>query len=187
MSRLRPVWLLIICAAAALGGLFATMLMASAGLGSPVLPRTSLITLLGIAAIILTLGLLVYRDQRQIARAAEQGLRAPRAPRRLHPLQAVRVVAAGQAGAYAGALIAGWHAGVLMDLMPSVSLTAPTVISSLLMITGGAIWVIIGFVVELLCRIPPDENSPEGDRAKSRGPRRSTGPIPEEGYARGTH
>ncbi|GAA1141942.1 hypothetical protein GCM10009672_10560 [Nesterenkonia lutea] len=158
--------------------------MVSEGLGSPVLPRTSLITLLGIAAILLTLGLLVWRDQRQIAAAAEKGHRTSR---RLHPLQAVRVVAAGQAGAYAGALIAGWHAGILMDLVPAASLTAPTVNSSLLMITGGVIWVIIGFIVELLCRIPPDENPPGDDEAKRGQPRRSTGPIPEEGYARGTH
>lgn len=187
MSRLRPLWLLIIAGAAALGGLLVTALMATAGFGSPVLPRTSLITLLGIALIILTLGLLVYRDQRRIAQAAEQGLRAPRTPRRMHPLQAVRVVAAGQAGAYAGALIAGWHLGVLLDLMPAASLTAPTVISSLMMITGGAIWVIIGFVVELLCRIPPDENPPGGRQTNRREARRNTGPIPEEGYARGTH
>jgi len=180
MSRLRPLWLLIIVASAALAGFIATVIMAGQGFGSPVLPRTSLITLLGIAAILLTLGLLVWRDQRRITAAAQKGERSPRS---LHPLQAVRVVAAGQAGAYAGALIAGWHAGILIDLIPAAALSAPNVNSSLLMITGGVIWVIIGFVVELLCRVPPDEN-PKDQR---REPRRNTGPIPEEGYARGTH
>ena len=96
----------------------------------------------------------------------------------------MRVLTAGQAGAYAGALIAGWHAGILGDLVPAAALTAPNVNSSLLMITGGVIWVIIGFVVELLCRIPPDENPPGEQRRRE--PERRTGPIPEEGYARGT-
>ncbi|MCH8561021.1 DUF3180 domain-containing protein [Nesterenkonia sp. LB17] len=182
MSRLSVLRLLIIGAVAALVGFITTVYLSAHGMGSPVLPRTSLVTLLGIALIVLTLGLMVWRDQRRIATAAAKGRRSQRS---LHPLHAVRVLTAGQAGAYAGALIAGWHAGILGDLVPAAALTAPNVNSSLLMITGGTIWVIIGFVVELLCRIPPDENPPgEGRR---REPERNTGPIPEEGYARGTH
>lgn len=182
MSRLSALRLLLIAALAALAGFITTVWMSAQGMGSPVLPRTSLVTVLGIALIVLTLGLLVWRDQRRIARAAAQGRRRQRS---LHPLHAVRVLTAGQAGAYAGALIAGWHAGILGDLVPAAALTAPNVNSSLLMITGGVIWVIIGFVVELLCRVPPDEN-PTGQQR--RGPsRRDTGQIPEEGYARGTH
>ena len=182
MSRLSVLRLLLIAALAALAGFVTTVSMSSHGMGSPVLPRTSLVTLLGIAMVVLTLGLLVWRDQRRIATAAKEGRRSQRS---LHPLHAVRVLTAGQAGAYAGALIAGWHAGILGDLVPAAALTAPNVNSSLLMITGGVIWVIIGFVVELLCRIPPDENPPGGGRG--RAPERNTGPIPEEGYARGTH
>lgn len=182
MSRLSAVRLLIIAVLAAVAGFITTVSMSGQGMGSPVLPRTSLVTLLGIALIVLTLGLLVWRDQRRIAAAAAKGRRIERS---LHPLHAVRVVTAGQAGAYAGALIAGWHAGILGDLVPAAALSAPNVNSSLLMITGGVIWVIIGFVVELLCRIPPDENPP-GERRR-REPERHTGPLPEEGYARGTH
>ncbi|TDS87690.1 DUF3180 domain-containing protein [Nesterenkonia aurantiaca] len=187
MSRLSALRLLIIAAHSALVGFITTVYMSAQGMGSPVLPRTSLVTLLGIALIVLTLGLLVWRDQRRIASAAAKGRRGQRS---LHPLHAVRVLTAGQAGAYAGALIAGWHAGILGDLVPAAALSAPNVNSSLLMITGGMIWVIIGFVVELLCRIPPDENptdeNPLGERHRGK-PERNTGPIPEEGYARGTH
>ncbi len=198
MNRLRPVWLLIISASAALLGLLATALMVSRGFGSPGLPASSAITLAGVGIVVLALGIIVWRDQRQIQeaarrrKAAEQGgssSPAPRAsgsPRRLHPLQAVRVVAAGQACAYAGALIAGWHAGVLLHLAPAAGLSAPNAGSSLVMIIGGLIWVIIGVVVEQLCRIPPEDGGAAGHGdgyAYDDGEPPSH--RPEEGYARG--
>ncbi|GAA1453311.1 DUF3180 domain-containing protein [Nesterenkonia lacusekhoensis] len=203
MNRLRPGWLLIISASAALLGFCATAIMLSHGYGSPVLPMSSSITLAGIGAVIVVLGILVWRDQRHITEARrrrdekrrreEQGLPGPSEPpasgaakpRRLHPLQAVRVVAAAQACGYAGALIAGWHGGVLIDLGPAAGLSAPNASSSLVMIIGGLIWVIIGFVVEQLCRIPPDEGGSAGptDGYTEGGP---PSHRPEEGYARGT-
>ena len=204
MNRLRPGWLLMISASAALLGLCATVFMLSQGYGSPVLPMSSAVTLAGIGAVVLLLGLLVWRDQRHITQARrrrdeqrrlrEQGLRGsgeqpasgPAKPRRLHPLQAVRVVAAAQACGYAGALIAGWHAGVLVDLGPAAGLSAPNAGSSLMMIIGGLIWVIIGFVVEQLCRIPPDEDGSAGPGdGYSYGEGGPPAQRPEEGYARG--
>lgn len=198
MNRLRPGWLLIISASAALLGFLATVLMVGRGHGSPVLPASSAITLAGIGIVVLVLGIIVWRDQRRIEeaarqrKAAEQGGKPASAgrgkPRRLHPLQAVRVVAAGQACAYAGALIAGWHAGVLIDLAPATGLSAPNASSSLVMIIGGLIWVIIGFVVEQLCRIPPDDGGAAGHRNGYAYGEDDEAPShrPEEGYARGT-
>lgn len=173
MSQLRPIWLLIILVAASLAGFLATISMAAAGYSSPVLPMSSAITLSAVGLIVLSLGIVVWRDQRAIRQADQQnrdrarrGDRRGRSPsrtgspgkgRRLHPLQAVRVVAAGQACAYAGALIAGWHAGIILDLAPSAGMSTPNVSSSLVMMIGGLVWVIIGFVVEGLCRLPPDQ------------------------------
>ena len=172
MSRLHPVWLLIISAGAALLGYLATVGMISAGHGSPVLPMSSAVTLVGVGLIVLALGILVWWDQRRLLKAADESRRRSRAgqppsysapARRLHPLQAARVVAAGQACAYAGALIAGWHGGVLLHLAPAAGAGTPNVTSSLVMMSGGLIWVIIGFVVETLCRIPPDNAAPPQD------------------------
>ncbi|WP_022873361.1 DUF3180 domain-containing protein [Nesterenkonia alba] len=162
--RLQPLWLLLICAGAVLAGYLATVLMVAAGYSSPVLPMSSAITLAAIGLIILVLGILVWADQRRLQRADDTARREHTTPvrptRRLHPLQAVRVVAAGQACAYAGTIIAGWHGGVLLDLGPAAGMTAPNATSSLVMVIGGLIWVIIGFVVETLCRIPPEDGTP---------------------------
>ncbi|WP_150461894.1 DUF3180 domain-containing protein [Nesterenkonia ebinurensis] len=164
MTQLRPLWLLIIAAGAALAGYLATLAMRNAGYSSPVLPLSSVITLVAVGLIVLALGLVVWWDQRRLEGGADQeGRRRRSSPdqsgRRLHPLQAVRVVAAGQACAYAGALIAGWHAGVLLDLGPAAGIGTPNVTAALTVVIGGMLWVIIGFVVETLCRIPPDRGS----------------------------
>lgn len=151
MSQLRPVWLLLIGTSAALACYLATVLMVRAGYTSPVLPLSSGVTLAAVGLIVLILGLVVWRDQRRLAE------KTPARGRRMHPLQAARVVAAGQACAYAGALIAGWHAGVLMDLAPAAGAGTPNVTAAIVMVTGGMLWVLIGFIVEQLCRVPPDQ------------------------------
>ncbi|TLP72753.1 DUF3180 domain-containing protein [Nesterenkonia sphaerica] len=159
MTQLRPLWLLVIALGAALAGYLATVAMSAGGFSSPVLPLSSAVTLGAIGGIVLILGLIVWRDQRRIEQAADEARREKprsRPARRIHPLQAVRVVAAGQACAYAGALIAGWHAGVLIDLAPAAGAGTPNVTSALVVVIGGLIWVITGFVVETLGKLPPD-------------------------------
>lgn len=172
MTQMRPLWLLIIVTSAALAGYLGAVVMGSAGYSSPVLPVSSVITLSAVGLVVLGLGLVVWWDQRRIQDAAEKSRTADRRStpqsqksrpgRRLHPLQAARVVAAGQACAYAGALISGWHTGVLIDLAPLTGVGTPNVTAALAVVIGGLLWVIIGFVVETLCRIPPDKG--EGPR-----------------------
>lgn len=214
MNPLRLAWLAIISASAALLGFLATVLMLSRGYGSPVLPSSSAVTLLAVGMLVLALGILVWWDKRRLEQDADRNSRenrerkdddgtargsADRGPadpyyrrpaRRLHPLDAVRVVAAGQACAYAGSLIAGWHAGVLLDLAPAAGMAAPNANSSLVMIIGGLVWVIIGFVVEQLCRLPPDRGGTSAAQSagedlpdQEHGPLEE-GPNGEEGYAR---
>ncbi|WP_300345295.1 DUF3180 domain-containing protein [Nesterenkonia sp.] len=183
MSQLRPVWLLIILLCAAAGGYAATGVMASAGYSSPGLPLSSVITLAAVGLIVLTLGLVVWWDQRRLQQAADRARReqspAVRPARRLHPLQAVRVVAAGQACAYAGALLAGWHGGLVLSIAPAAGVTTPNVISALSVMIGATVWVIIGFVVESLCRLPPDQGAePPEDGAEG------LDEEPGAGYAR---
>ncbi|GAB3190182.1 DUF3180 domain-containing protein [Nesterenkonia suensis] len=198
MTRLLPMWLLIIAASAALTGFLVTVLMVSNGYGSPVLAPISLITLSGVGLVVLGLGIVVWWDQRRVEKNADQARRdadrtnrsaedgqpprrGPRPSRRLHPLEAARVVVAAQACGYAGAVIAGWHGGVLMDLGPTAGLAAPNAQAALLMIIGGLVWVVIGFVVEQLCRLPPDRGD---DGAERRSPYRDFGQEP--GAAGGT-
>lgn len=171
MTRLRPMWLMIIAGSSALAGLVTTVIMVANGFGSPVLPPASTVTLVGIGCVVLGLGTVVWWDLRRLEKDADDADRAGRgtsrdarrrrAGRRIHPLEAARVVVAGQACGYAGAVIAGWHAGVLIDLGPAAGMAAPNVNAALLMIIGGLAWVIIGFVVEQLCRLPPDRGDGE--------------------------
>ena len=76
MSRLHPVWLLIISAGAALLGYLATVGMISAGHGSPVLPMSSAVTLVGVGLIVLAL-VLSLRLARTRTRAAAGEAQAP--------------------------------------------------------------------------------------------------------------
>ncbi|GAA1177393.1 DUF3180 family protein [Nesterenkonia xinjiangensis] len=200
MTRLQPMWLLIIAAGSALVGFLATVLMVSNGYGSPVLTPVSLITLGGVGLVVLGLGIVVWVDQRRLESDADQARRdadtterpaadrqprrrGPRPGRRLHPLEAARVVVAAQACGYAGAVIAGWHGGALIDLAPAAGLAAPNASAALLMIIGGLAWVIIGFVVEHLCRLPPNRGG-DGGRETRGGTYRDFGPEP--GAASGT-
>lgn len=187
MSRLRPLWLLLILLAAGVAGMIATIALTAAGLSSPVLPGSSIVTLAAVALIILCLGLVVWRDQRRLMesrrRKEHQHQQTPRPARRLHPLQAVRVAAAAQACAYAGALIAGWHIGIVLNLAPAAGWGTPNITASVTMSVGGLTWVAVGFVVESMCRLPPDSGQDAGGAADDT----ETGPLdgrPHTGYAR---
>lgn len=199
MTRLQPLSLMIIAASSALAGFLVTVLMVSTGYSSPVLPPASLVTLGGVGCVVLGLGIVVWWDLRRLEQDAEKTSRnRSRRGRRIHPLEAARVVVAGQACGYAGAVIAGWHAGVLIDLGPAAGMAAPNVVAALLMVIGGVAWVIIGFVVEQLCRLPPDRDGeqeadpqhPRRYRGFDEEPGTATRAVSvrgEEGHARGTH
>ena len=82
-----------------------------------------------------------------------------------------------QAGAYAGALIAGWHLGILIDLLPAAGVTSSAVLL-LVMIAAGVLMVIVGWVVEQFCKLPPeDPSAPDAGGHKRED---------NEGYAAGT-
>ncbi|WP_261624226.1 DUF3180 domain-containing protein [Nesterenkonia marinintestina] len=199
MTRLRPLWLLALSAGAVVLGLVAAVVMAGAGYGAPVLPNSALVTLIGVGAVILTLGIVVRRDMARLEAAARRererearrdagGAEEPRGPRparRVSPLFAVRVVAAAQSAAYAGTIILGWHLGILAHLAPQVGLGTANAQSAVYMAAGGLGWVIVGFVVEHLCRLPPDDGAGAASRHCERG-RPDAGRRGEEGYARGT-
>lgn len=177
MNRLSPVWLLVVTAGAVVAGFMVTMLLSGTGASSPVLHLSALATMGALAVTSLALGIVVWWDQRRIKQAVDEARRRAREAeqsgasaepnrsrpeRRVDPITAVRVVLLGQAGAYGGALIAGWHLGVLLDLAPSAGMSAPNASNALLLILGGVVLVLVGFVVEQLCKLPPDEQNRQG-------------------------
>lgn len=167
MSTIRPLWLLLICLGSALLGWIAQVALTGNGYTSPVLQWPSLVTMVAGMAITFGFGM-------RVRRYTQGKLKS-----RLDPLQAARTLVLAQATAYAGALIAGWHAGILLDLLRGAGLGNQVVISSLVMIVASLVMVIVGWVVEQFCKLPPDDPSAPGPR----GPDRKE----DEGYAAGTN
>lgn len=151
MNTIRPLWLLIILGAAGVLGWCATLITAGAGLSAPVLGLPSVITLAAVGLIVLVLGLRVRRDQDRPAGA------------RMDPLAAARTLVLAQAGAYAGSLIAGWHAGVLVHLLGATGPGSRTTNDAWVMVIAGLVLVILGYVVEQFCRIPPEDGTGGGN------------------------
>lgn len=181
MTVIRPLWLLLVFAVTGVVGWLAALLAARAGLVSPVLAASSVVTVAAVAVLVLALGIRVQRDKK----------RPPAS--RMDPVASARTLVLAQAGTYAGALIAGWHAGVVVHLVSATGFGTPTVNDALLMIIGGLVLVIVGFVVEQFCRLPPDggaDGATPGSGADPDGTQRTSGPAygteGEGGYARST-
>ena len=149
MNAIRPMWLLLICLGSALVGWVAQVLLTTNGFTSPVLQWPSLVTMVAGMAITFAFGLRVRRYT--------QG----KLKRRLDPLQAARTLVLAQATAYAGSLIGGWHIGLLLDVLKA-GWGNQVVISSLVMIVGALVMVIVGWVVEQFCKLPPEDPSAPG-------------------------
>ncbi len=166
MKTIRPLWLAVIAFVSGAAGWVATMLTNRASLPTPVLPLSSLITMGIIVLMTLVFGLRVRR------------WRNGKRDRVLNPILAARTWVLAQACAYAGALLVGWHAGILVDQLPTVALRSNLTVIwlALAMVAGGLVMVAVGFIVERFCRIPPEDGPPPAGGRK----RTSTG---EEEYA----
>ncbi|MEE1621401.1 DUF3180 domain-containing protein [Zafaria sp. Z1313] len=179
MQAIRPLWLLAIVLGSVIAGWAGHLLTSSNGLAAPVLHWTSLITMGAGSLITLGFGLRVRRHQQALRERREHGTGAPKARsvKPLNPLVAARTLVLAQATAYAGAMILGWHAGILIDLMGAVRAGSPAVVSSFVMMAGAAVMIIVGWLVEQFCRLPPDGPAPGAERDSRED---------NEGYATGT-
>jgi hypothetical protein len=147
VNSVRPAWLLLVAVGTAVIGWFAQYLAVRAGLTSPVLHWTSLVTMAAIGAVTLYFGVRVLRWRR--------GNRT----RRLEPSLARGTLILAQSSAYAGALIAGWHLGILLDqlvLWGRMSVHG-TALSALGLMLAAVVLMVIGLVVERFCRVPPED------------------------------
>lgn len=151
MRTIRPAWLAGVAVAVAVLGLLATELSSRASLALPVLPLSSLATMGLIAVVCIVLGLKVRR------------WRDGKRDKALDPLLAARTVVLAQACAYAGAVLLGWHGGILLHQLPTVALRAELgVIWQIATLMGGGLaMVAVGIAVERFCKVPPDDNEPQ--------------------------
>ena len=172
---MKPIRLTVLALIGILLGLLgfgATVLSDRASAMTPVLPYSALGSMAVIAGFTLALGIRVLRWRNSEKRT-----------HMLDPIFAARTLVLAHACAYAGAVLLGWHAGVIADQIPvwAARATSPVVLQGIAMMGGGVIMVAIGLLVERFCRIPPEDGD-EGEK----GPRKS-GPSragdAEGGYA----
>lgn len=152
LRTVRPLWLVVIVVIAAAAGWAVTVLTNRFGAPTPALPYSALITLGLVVLVVLVLGLRV--------RSWRNGNRE----RALNPILAARTLVLAQASAYAGALLLGWHAGVLVDALIALAYGASAGLLALpaVLIGGSAAMIAMGLVVERFCRIPPDDRGGPG-------------------------
>jgi hypothetical protein len=137
----------------------------SHGQSVPVSPLNILLTLPAIAVVLLALAYPIYRYRKQLMEWASSSSAtgnkssSGHRPKRLDPFYAVRVLLLAKASSLAGSIFAGWHIGlvVLQLTTPVISLKVWSNISGLV---GSIITIVVGLIVERLCRIP-DSGEPE--------------------------
>lgn len=148
MRTIRPAWLVVATIVLAVAGWTTTELTSRASLAVPVLPLSSLATMGLIAVVCLVLGLKVRR------------WRDGHRDRVLDPLVAARTLVLAQACAYAGAVLLGWHLGILVDQLPTIPLRGDLgpIWDIVAMAGGGIVMMVVGLVVERFCKLPPDDS-----------------------------
>lgn len=166
MNSLRPLWVFTVLVVGIVAGYSLQILATTRGYPVPVLHWTSLVSMGAACVITLVMGIRIKL------------FTSGRSKRRVHPIAAARTLVLAQASVYAGATIAGWHAGILLGLVTAAGLGSAAVKSSLVMIGGALVMVIVGWVVEQFCKLPPED--PSDPEAKTEG-------KDEEGYAAGTN
>jgi hypothetical protein len=128
----------------------------------PVTPINLLLTLVAISIILAGFSVPMLRYRRALAEQQKNSA-SPR-PKRLNPFYAVRLLILAKATAISGALFTGWHIGVIW-----LQLSSPVTTDSIWQNAGALIasiaMVILGLVVERICRIKDDGSEPLGGPA----------------------
>lgn len=164
MSSIRVGWVVLVGIVTAILGWLGAFFAAESGWPTPVLGYTAVITLVVVIIIELTLGIRILKDRhRPIAD-------------RMNPVAAARTWVLAQAGTYAGAAIGGWHVGLLLHRVPQVGFGSGVVTEAIAQVGAALVLVIVGFVVEQWCRIPPDD--PDGNGGKQQNPPNASGAQP---------
>lgn len=151
MKLTNPLLLLGIGAGVGVLGWLAALLATRYSLNTPVLPLTGLVTMGVIVVLTLVLGIRVLR------------WRNGNKKKMLNPILAAWTLVLAQAGAYTGAVLLGWHAGIFIDQLRLWNLRSNHSITwqALIMAGGGLAMIVVGLTVERFCRIPPEDGDGE--------------------------
>lgn len=157
MKPTKLKFLFVLALTTATTGYFLAALMVSRGFQLPVSPTNLLITLGAIGVVLLALSIPIWR-YRSALRENEV-----KRPKRVDPFYAVRVLLLAKASSLAGALFAGWHAGVVGYQVFSPVVTPVLALQNGLGFFASFALVASAYLTEQLCRLPNDP-SPDPDQ-----------------------
>ncbi|WP_454050898.1 DUF3180 domain-containing protein [Cellulomonas sp. Marseille-Q8402] len=157
MQRTRVRTLVLVLVAAAALGWLVVRLLASRGVVLPAVPWAMVAVLVLIAAVVLAMGWSV----RQYLRGKHPTL---------DPMRAARTAVLAKASCYTGALLAGWYAAQVLDVLGDLGIEAQRdrAVAAGLAVLGAVVLAVVGLVVEWFCRVPPPED-----------PEKAAGPAPD--------
>lgn len=135
-------------------GLVLSQLSAGFGYVFPASPTTLPISLLVLALANYLFSFPIYRYRKQLA-SYKEGVR----PERPNPFYAVRVLILARASVLAGALFAGWHAGLIIWLLSFSVAPENLMLTSSFGLVGAVALIIGGLVSQWNCKTPPSSDS----------------------------
>ncbi len=119
-------------------------------------PLLASLVMLGIAALVGVMGWTV----RQFVRGKRPGF---------DPLIAARTVALAKASAYTGALLTGWYAGHVLEVIGRLSHPPmrDLALAAGASAAAGLVMAVVGLVAERWCEVPPEDFGPDGGGASA--------------------
>jgi hypothetical protein len=150
MKRTHASTVIAFVLAGAVGGYLIDLAIVSGG-GNAIVPPLSLpITLVGVAALVVTFAWPIRR--------AVKG----KATKHLDPFRAMRTAVLAKACSLSGSLVLGFGIGITLFLLTrSVVPPADTIWLALATAIGAGLLLAAGLIAEAFCTLPPDDTEPE--------------------------
>lgn len=164
---MRPTrWLTLLAVAAITGfsALTVTDLLVRKGQEIFVSPVSLIVTVPGIAILLVVIAWPVIRYRRDLASAAKSQTAKP--VKRVNPFYAVRVLLLAKACAIAAAAILGWQIGFLLFLFSRPIVVPDASTKTFATAVGSILLLIAGLVIERFCRLPNDAEPTEAFTSK---------------------
>jgi hypothetical protein len=126
------------------------------GLEVPISGITLSISTAFIAVILLGLAVPIWKYKRSITKALTTSKPLP-----VNPFYAVRVLLLSKAAAITGAMLIGWHAGVLVKQFTAPVVVIDATTPNITALVAAVLLLIVGFIVEQVCKLPSDKSKNE--------------------------
>ena len=110
-----------------------------------------------IAVILLALAVPIWKYKRNLIKLATSTNKL--LP--VNPFYAVRVLLLSKAAAITGAIFIGWHAGVLVKQFTAPVIVTDATTPNITALVSAVLLLIVGFVVEQICKLPSDKSKDE--------------------------